>query len=188
MATLKSLKTAYAELIDVLGLVDKKKKPLVIPADVDEDFLEEKIKEAIGLIKPEEDEFTKATQAVIDEFSEPEEEDEPEEDEPEEDEPEEDEPEPSKKPIAGKKPTPAGKKPVPTGKFKHENSYAAFCDDTILAGGTFEELTSILAKEIKKRGIKMSATPSFIKAHVAFRRKRNPKWLGKLRLTANGIE
>ena len=98
MATLKSLKTAYAELIDVLGLVDKKKKPLVIPADVDEDFLEEKIKEAIGLIKPEEDEFTKATQAVIDEFSEPEEEDEP----------EEDEPEPSKKPIAGKKPAPAG--------------------------------------------------------------------------------
>lgn len=65
--TVESLKSAYEELIDVLGLVDKKKKPLVVPADADGDFLRAKIVEVIttdDLIQPD-DEFSPETAEVI---------------------------------------------------------------------------------------------------------------------------
>jgi len=63
--SLKQLKAAAAELNDVLGL-----NP---PIDVDSPMavLEPLVKEAIGMVDPEQDEFTEATQAVIDSYGVP---------------------------------------------------------------------------------------------------------------------
>lgn len=65
--TVDVLKTAYEELIDVLGLIDKKKKPLTVPADADGEFLRNKIVDCLnteGLIQ-DDDTFSPETEEVL---------------------------------------------------------------------------------------------------------------------------
>lgn len=78
----ENLTEAYEELIDVLGLVDKKKNPIEVPEDADVDFLEEKIKEAMTLVDPKVDTFEDSTQKILDALAEEDEEEEEEEEEP----------------------------------------------------------------------------------------------------------
>ena len=65
--TVDALKTAYEELIDVLGLIDKKKKPLTVPADATGEFLREKIVECLNTedLIQEGDTFSPETEEVL---------------------------------------------------------------------------------------------------------------------------
>jgi hypothetical protein len=188
MSDSRSLRAAAKELVEVLGLVDKNKKDIVITkATPDKDVLKI-IKDALPLIDPKQDEFSDETQEVIDELSEPAEE--PEEDEkpvkkpvrkviPAEEEEEEDE-----KPVKkGGKTPPKGVKP----NFKKEGSMAEFIDNACKEGGTFEEIAAACKEEGESRGVNTKFSPSVIKAHVKFRLSKDAKFLGKLKMREDGI-
>jgi hypothetical protein len=70
--------------------------------------------------------------------------------------------------------------------FKREGSMAQFMDETVKKGGTWDEIFNAIDKEAKKRGVKTSM--STIKAHVRFRVSKDPRFLGKLKVTDDGIE
>lgn len=70
MISEKALRIAAKELVEVMELVDDDKEPIVITKDMDVEELTKLVKEAIPEIKPKENKFTDATQAVIDELSE----------------------------------------------------------------------------------------------------------------------
>lgn len=69
MATVDELRDAYQEMIDVMDLTENK-KPIVVPDDVDEDYLTTKIKKAVEYIDPKIDKFSEETQAILDSFAE----------------------------------------------------------------------------------------------------------------------
>ena len=206
MVNEKQLRKAAAELHDVMGLepkINTKASVAVLTAG---------IVEAIDKIDPD-DEFSEATRAVIEELSAEEgkpapkkgkgkgnpapkkkkpvyEEEEEEEDDvfdegeefgtDEEEEEEDEKPTPKKKKKTG---APSkGTKP----NFKREGSMAQFMDETVKKGGTWDEIFNAIDKEAKKRGVKTSM--STIKAHVRFRVSKDPRFLGKLKVTDDGIE
>ena len=206
MVNEKQLRKAAAELNDVMGLepkINTKASVAVLTAG---------IVEAIDKIDPD-DEFSEATRAVIEELSAEEgkpapkkgkgkgkpapkkkkpvyEEEEEEEDDvfdegeefgtDEEEEEEDEKPTPKKKKKTG---APSkGTKP----NFKREGSMAQFMDETVKKGGTWDEIFNAIEKKKKKRGVKTSM--STIKAHVRFRVSKDPRFLGKLKVTDDGIE
>ena len=180
--SVKELKTAYEELIDVMNLTEKKngkKVPIIVPKDADQEYLVDKIKEAKKWVEKG-DEFSETTQTVLDEI-----------DELEEDETLE-EGKALARPVKGKAPVPTTKKPTPTpagkGKFKREGSFAAFMDEVVKEGGTWDELLKRIKKEAEKRNYKISITLSYVKSHAVNRKKKDPKFLGKLKITEEGIE
>jgi len=234
MVNEKQLRKAAAELNDVMGLDPE------IPVKGNIKTVTEGIVEAISKIDPDDD-FTEATQAVIDELTpkkgkgkpapkkvkepEPEEDEEEDDDdaeytEPDDEEEEEEEEEPAPKKGKGKPAPKKVKEPEPeeddeeeeedmededdeeeeTPKkkraggppkgvkpsFKKEGSMAEFMDRTVKAGGSWDELLATISKEAKKRGVKTSL--STIKGHAKFRVSKDPKFLGKLKITADGIE
>lgn len=79
---------------------------------------------------------------------------------------------------------PKGVKP----NFKKEGSMAEFMDNLVKKGGTWEELAKTCEKEGKKRELRTKFTPSTMKAHVKFRVSKDPKFLGKLKMTNDGIK
>ena len=209
----KELRKAAAELNEVLGV----NPPLNVKAKTAD--LVESVKEALELIDPLNDKFTKETMAVIQElgpeiYPTEEEKEEAEEvaeklhkknvasksvrkpvvEEPEEEEEEEEEDEepltPSGKkqiPIPVKKPAPAKK----TGEgrpanFKKEGSYAEYLDNLVKEGGAWDDLFTSAQQEAETRGKKIAM--GTLKAHVKFRLSKDAKFLGKLKVTADGIE
>lgn len=72
--------------------------------------------------------------------------------------------------------------------FKKEGSMAEFMDNLVKKGGTWEELAKTCEKEGKKRELRTKFTPSTMKAHVKFRVSKDPKFLGKLKITNDGIK
>jgi hypothetical protein len=70
-------------------------------------------------------------------------------------------------------------------KFKTEGSMAQFMDETLKAGGTWEAILKTLTKEATKRGVKTSLGQ--IKSHLKFRMSKDSKFLGKLKVSENGI-
>ena len=214
MRKIEELRSAAKELVETLGLVDENKDDIVITNKMKEPELVAIIKDAVnepGLITPD-DEFTEETLEIIEEYkdkpktagkkkpisakkeeAEEAEEEAAEEAEEEAAEEEEEEAPPTKKVPAKKTEAPAKKTPVKKEgdekpKFKHEGSFAAFTDEVILAGGAWDEILPKLEKEIKKRGLKMSANQGLVNNHIKYRVKRDPKWLGSLKITENGIE
>ena len=196
MRKIEELRSAAKELVETLGLVDENKDDIVITNKMKAPELEAIIKDAVnepGLITPD-DEFTEETLEIIEEYKEKpkptgKKKPAPVKEEEEED-PEEEEAPPAKKTPPA---PPAKKSNVKTEgdakpKFKHEGSFAAFTDEVILAGGAWDEILPKLEKEIKKRGLKMSANQGLVNNHIKYRIKRDPNWLGNLKLTENGIE
>ena len=205
MRKIEELRSAAKELVETLGLVDENKDDIVITNKMKAPELEAIIKDAVnepGLITPD-DEFTEETLEIIEEYKEkpkstgkkkPAPVKEEEEEDPEEEEEEEEKPTTKKDSSKKTPPAPPAKKGnVKTEgdakpKFKHEGSFAAFTDEVILAGGAWDEILPKLEKEIKKRGLKMSANQGLVNNHIKYRIKRDPNWLGNLKLTENGIE
>ena len=187
MRKIEELRSAAKELVETLGLVDENKDDIVITNKMKAPELEAIIKDTVnepGLITPD-DEFTEETLEIIEEYKEKpkptgKKKPAPVKEEEEED-PEEEEAPPAKKSNVK---TEGDAKP----KFKHEGSFAAFTDEVILAGGAWDEILPKLEKEIKKRGLKMSANQGLVNNHIKYRIKRDPNWLGNLKLTENGIE
>ena len=78
----KSLIKAAKELVEVLGLQDEKtEKPIVIKPNISQEDLDKFFTQAIEMIDPTTDKVTKATQAVIDWYENPDEEEDEETDE-----------------------------------------------------------------------------------------------------------
>jgi hypothetical protein len=132
MATLKQLKDAYQEMIDVMELTENK-KPIEIPDDADEDYLVEKIKAASEYIDPAIDQFSKKTLTVLDELSEEEE--------------EEEEEAPSAPKKKGKKPEKAGE----PGKPGIIATIVKAIEDSGKKGITKTEILEILKEEFPDR-------------------------------------
>jgi hypothetical protein len=67
-------------------------------------------------------------------------------------------------------------------------SMAAYMDSICKSGGTWIELAKSCAHEGELRGVITNFTPSVLRAHVNYRIKNDPKFLGSLKITENGIE
>ena len=190
MSDSKELRVAAKELVDVLGLVDKNKKDIVITKAMDDDDVLKIINDALPLIDPKQDTFSEETQEVIDKLNAPDEEEEeeapptrkkkskvviPDEDE------EDDKPVVKQKKSGG---PPKGVKP----NFKKEGSMAQFLDETVKAGGTWDEMAAACKEEGESRGVNTKFTPSVLKAHAKFRVSKDAKFLGKFKITDEGVE
>lgn len=70
--------------------------------------------------------------------------------------------------------------------FKKEGSYAEFLDNLVKEGGSWEDILLSAQEEAEKRGKKTAL--GTIKAHVKFRISKDAKFLGKLKVTEDGIE
>ncbi len=69
--------------------------------------------------------------------------------------------------------------------FSHAGSFAEFMDQTIKAGGTWDEMFEEVSKEAKKRN--KACTITTLKTHAKFRLSKNPDFLGKKKITNDGI-
>jgi hypothetical protein len=70
--------------------------------------------------------------------------------------------------------------------FKKEGSYAEFLDNRVKEGGSWDDILSDAQAEAETRGKKTAL--GTIKAHVKFRLSKDAKFLGKLKVTEDGIE
>jgi hypothetical protein len=70
--------------------------------------------------------------------------------------------------------------------FKKEGSYAEFLDNRVKEGGSWDDILTDAQAEAEKRGKKTAL--GTIKAHVKFRLSKDAKFLGKLKVTDDGIE
>ena len=73
-------------------------------------------------------------------------------------------------------------------KSTHAESMAAYMDNICKTGGTWIDLAESCAQEGELRGVNTKFTPSIMRAHVNYRIKNDPKFLGTLKVTENGIE
>lgn len=64
---------------------------------------------------------------------------------------------------------------------------ASELDKIILKGGTFEEMIAAAQERSKKLGGSIKYNKGVIKAHITYREKKNPKYLGNLKQTETGI-
>ncbi len=69
MVSQKQMRIAAKEMVEVLGLVDDDKEPLVVSKDATVKELQKLIEDAIPLIDPKVDKFSEETDAVIAEYS-----------------------------------------------------------------------------------------------------------------------
>jgi len=188
----KMMRDAAQELNEVLGL----KPPINVKKDLE--YLSTEMRKAIKLIKPAEDEFTRATQKVINEIGgripvpatekkptiviPPIEDDEDQATT----ETEEVIKEPAKTAPKKKTPTVTAKTEKPAGK-KKVDTFASFCDTVFLEGGSWGEMIEIIQKEATKRGYKPPINRAAVNYHLKYRMTRNPKYLGKLKITDDGL-
>jgi outer membrane biosynthesis protein TonB len=171
--TKRQLVAAYKELDKVIGV-----DPPIDYEDLSvEEFARELLETVEELVEPG-DKFSDSTQAIFDQLKEePEEpEDDPEEkeepdDEPEEDDKEEDDPEEKEEPDD--EPEEDDKE---NEKFKREGSFAAFVDDLMEEGGTWEEILEKAKPEAEKRNTKSLSSIGALKAHVKYRNSKGKNW------------
>jgi hypothetical protein len=86
-------------------------------------------------------------------------------------------------PAAPAKPKVPGVAPA-----KREGSVAEYIDQLVQAGITWDELERLTDLEVKKRGMKTHYGKKALISSVQARLKKNPTFLGKLKITENGVE
>ena len=89
------------------------------------------------------------------------------------------------------KAAPAAKTAKPAGKgvpanFKREGSFAEFLDNRVKEGGLWDEILTDAKQDAEGRG--KTTSLGAIKAHVKFRVGKDAKFLGKLKMTNDGIQ
>lgn len=90
---------------------------------------------------------------------------------------------------AAKKADKAKAKAAPKTAVKKEPkvTVASKCDEIIAKGGKWEDLVAAANKVSKDLGSTMKFNTGVIKAHIRFREKKNPHYLGNLKITETGL-
>ena len=89
----------------------------------------------------------------------------------------------SKEAAEGKK---TAEKPTKQPKEKRV-TIASKLDEVISKGGQWDKLVEAAQAEAKKLGSNMKFNAGLIRAHIAYREKKNPKYLGNLKVTDKGV-
>jgi len=83
---------------------------------------------------------------------------------------------------------PEEKKPAAKKEEKRDQPMSEFIDDVLLEGGTWDGMIKICKKEATARGYKPPMTKNALLTHIKIRTKTNSKYLGKLKMTDDGIQ
>lgn len=75
-------------------------------------------------------------------------------------------------------------KPV---KKETKATLASKFDELLVKGGTWESLITKATEAVKELKLTTKISKGSLKAHVAYRVKKNPQYLGKLKMTDTGI-
>ena len=70
---------------------------------------------------------------------------------------------------------------------KKRDTLAAAMDDLIVRGGTWEELEKEGNKHAIRLGLKTRCTPPIYRAHIVYRRIKDDNYLGRRKVTDEGI-
>lgn len=69
-----------------------------------------------------------------------------------------------------------------------QTTLAQFLDDLIAHGGLLEDIAADVNKEAEKRGVKNRYAKSGVMAHIKYRLSKDPRYLGKMKLTEDAVK